>query len=63
LDAPRPCRKSNDGGRYRKQRMNCTASASCQASGSTRGLKVGLWIVTAMAVAGIVFAQIEPLLK
>ena len=48
---------------YRMPRSSCAAGPSCQANNSNRGLKVGLWIVTVLAVAGIVFEQIEPHLK
>jgi hypothetical protein len=48
---------------YSKPRTGSAAGPSCQAGGSTRGFKIGLWIVTALAVAGIVFEQTEPHLK
>ena len=48
---------------YRKPRTSCAAGPSCQANNSNRGLKVGPWIVTVLAIAGIVFEQIEPHLK
>lgn len=48
---------------YGKPRAYCSSGPACQACGSNRSLKVGLWMVTALAIAGIVFEQIEPHLK
>ena len=48
---------------YRKPRTTCAAGAACQARGSNRSLKIGLWVVTALAIAGLVFEQLEPHLK
>ena len=48
---------------YRKPRTACAAGTACQSCGSSRSLKVGLWIVTGVAIAGLVFERIEPHLK
>ena len=48
---------------YRKLPKSCAAGPACQACGSSRSLKVGLWIVTAVAIAGLVFERIEPHLQ
>jgi mercuric ion transport protein len=48
---------------YGKPMTSCSAGPACQACGSSKSLKVGLWIVTSLAIAGVVFEQIEPHLK
>jgi mercuric ion transport protein len=48
---------------YRKPRTSCAAGTVCQACGSNRSLKAGLWIVTTIAVAGLVFERIEPYVR
>jgi len=45
---------------YRKPRAACSAGAACQACGPNRSLKIGLWAVAAVAIAGLVFELLEP---
>jgi mercuric ion transport protein len=48
---------------YRKPRATCAAGTACQARAANRSLKIGLWVVTALAIAGLLFEQLEPHLK
>jgi mercuric ion transport protein len=48
---------------YWKPRHRCATSTTCEACGAGRGARVGLWIATILAISGIVFEQIEPLLR
>lgn len=47
---------------YRNRVPQCATDALCEARGSGRAARVGLWIATILAVSGILFEQIEPLL-
>jgi mercuric ion transport protein len=47
---------------YWKPRRQCAAGAACEGCGSSRATRVGLWIATVLAISGIVFEQVEPLL-
>ncbi len=47
---------------YWKPMRNCPAGPSCATCGTTRSVRVVLWIATALAIAGIAFEQIEPML-
>jgi mercuric ion transport protein len=47
---------------YWKPRRKCAAGASCTVCGTSRSVRVGLWIATILAIGGIVFGQIEPFL-
>ncbi len=47
---------------YWRPRRMCAAGAACRVCGSSRTVRVGLWIATILAVAGIVFEQLEPML-
>jgi mercuric ion transport protein len=47
---------------YWQPKRRCTAGAACEVRGSGRAARVGLWIATILAISGIVFEQIEPLL-
>ena len=47
---------------YWKRRSSCAAGSACKACGTSRSVRVGLWIATILAVGGIVFEQIEPYL-
>lgn len=48
---------------YRKPRASSSAEVLCQACSSNSSLKVSLWIVTGLVIAGLVFERIEPHLK
>jgi mercuric ion transport protein len=45
---------------YWKPRRSCSTGASCQVCGTSRSVRVGLWIATILAIGGIVFEQLEP---
>lgn len=47
---------------YWKPRRGCAAGPSCTVCGTSRSVRVGLWIATILAVGGLVFEQIEPYL-
>ncbi len=47
---------------YWKPIRSCPAGASCATCGTTRSVRVFLWIATALAIAGLVFERIEPML-
>ena len=47
---------------YWKPRARCAAGAACKVCGSDRSIRIGLWIATILAIAGIVFEYFEPLL-
>jgi mercuric ion transport protein len=40
----------------------CSAGTSCAACGTTRSVRIFLWVATVLAIAGLVFEQIEPML-
>ncbi|MGH8241961.1 MAG: mercuric transporter MerT family protein [Steroidobacteraceae bacterium] len=40
----------------------CTAGRNCKSCGSSRGLRVTLWIATILAVSSLAFEYLEPLL-
>ena len=44
---------------YWKPRRACSAGASCEACGTSRPVRVGLWIATVLATGGILFEQLE----
>lgn len=46
---------------WRPQRL-CAGGAACTARATGRSVRVGLWVATVLAIGGIVFEQIEPLL-
>jgi len=47
---------------YWRPRGTCAAGTACQVCGSSRTVRVGLWIATILAISGIVFVQLEPML-
>ena len=47
---------------YIKPKRLCAAGAACKVCGSSRTVRVGLWIAAILTVGGIVFEHIEPLL-
>lgn len=47
----------------RVNRSDATAGGGGKMTRSERAVRLGLWIATAMGVSGIVFEQIEPLLR
>ncbi len=47
---------------YWKPRRTCAAGAACGVCGTGRSVRVCLWIATILAIGGIVFEQVEPLL-
>lgn len=44
---------------YWKPRRTCSAGASCGVCGTSRSVRIGLWIATILAIGGIVFEQLE----
>jgi mercuric ion transport protein len=44
---------------YWKSRRTCSAGPSCKVCGTSRSVRVGLWIATILAIGGIVFEQLE----
>lgn len=48
---------------YVRPRRTCAVGASCQVCGSSRTVRVGLWIATILTLGGILFEHIEPLLR
>lgn len=48
---------------YIKPKRACAAGAAGEVCSSSRSVRVGLWIATVLTVAGIVFEQVEPLLR
>jgi mercuric ion transport protein len=48
---------------YWKPRRTCAAGAACKACGSSRSVRVVLWVATVLAIAGIVFEQVEAYLS
>jgi mercuric ion transport protein len=47
---------------YWRPKRQCAAGARCTARATGRAVRVGLWIAMVLAVSGLAFAQIEPLL-
>jgi mercuric ion transport protein len=47
---------------YWRPRVLCAAGTACQVCGSSRTVRVGLWIATILAISGIIFEQLEPML-
>lgn len=47
---------------YRKQKPGCSAGSSCRTCQSSRSVRIGLWIGAILAVSGILFEYIEPML-
>jgi mercuric ion transport protein len=47
---------------YWNSRQTCAAGVSCKVCGSSRSVRVGLWIATMLVISGIVFEQLEPYL-
>jgi hypothetical protein len=48
---------------YVRPRRICAAGVSCEVCGSSRTVRAGLWIATVLTLGGILFEQIEPLLR
>lgn len=48
---------------YVKPMRSCAAGAACKPGGSSRTVRVGLWIATILTIGGLVFEQIEPVLR
>jgi mercuric ion transport protein len=44
---------------YWKSRSTCAAGPTCKVCGTSRSVRVGLWIATILAIGGIVFEQLE----
>ena len=47
---------------YWTPKRRCAAGASCPSCGTPRSLRVLLWAATILAIAGLAFEQLEPLL-
>jgi mercuric ion transport protein len=45
---------------YWKPREACAAGASCEICGSTRSVRIALWLGTALAIGGLVYGYMEP---
>jgi mercuric ion transport protein len=48
---------------YRKPRAAGSVGTGCATCRPNRSLRIGLWVVTALALAGLAFEQIEPQLR
>ena len=48
---------------YRQRKRAFGAGAALEAGRSERAVRVGLWIATLLTVSGLVFEQVEPLLR
>ena len=44
---------------YWKPRRACAAGASCAVCGTSRSVRIALWIATFLAIGGLVFERIE----
>ena len=47
---------------YIKPRRICASGVACEVCGSSRAVRVGLWIAMILTIGGIVFEYIEPML-
>jgi mercuric ion transport protein len=45
---------------YWKPRKTCAAGAACETCGSSRSVRVALWLGTALALSGIAYGYMEP---
>lgn len=45
---------------YWKPRKTCAAGASCETCGSSRSVRIALWLGTALAISGLVYGYMEP---
>ena len=48
---------------YWKPRKQCSVGAACPTCGTSRSLRAVLWIATVLAIAGLIFERLEPLLN
>jgi mercuric ion transport protein len=48
---------------YGRPKRQCAAGAACTARATGRSVRVGLWLATVLAISGIAFEQVEPLLS
>jgi mercuric ion transport protein len=47
---------------YWRPRRTCSTGAACATCGTTRSVRIILWIAIVLAIAGLAFEQLEPLL-
>lgn len=47
---------------YIKPKRACAIGAACEVCGTSRTVRVGLWIATILTIGGIVFERLEPML-
>jgi mercuric ion transport protein len=47
---------------YWRPRRTCAAGPACEICGTSRSVRVGLWVATILAIGGIVFERVEPYL-
>jgi mercuric ion transport protein len=47
---------------YWRPKRQCAAGAACTARATGRSVRVGLWVATILAIGGVAFEQVEPLL-
>ena len=47
---------------YIRPKRGCAAGTACEVRGSSRIVRIGLWIATLLTVGGMVFECIEPML-
>ncbi len=47
---------------YWKAKPTCAAAPDCKTCRSSRSMRIGLWVGTILAISGIVFEYIEPML-
>lgn len=47
---------------YIRPKRTCAMGAACEVCGTSRTVRVGLWIATILTIGGIVFERLEPML-
>jgi len=50
-------------GAYFRPKSNCAAGVNCDTRNSGRSVRVGLWIATILAIVGVIFERLEPMLS
>jgi mercuric ion transport protein len=48
---------------YFRPKTNCAAEVNCDTRNSGRSVRVGLWVATILAIAGVIFERLEPVLS
>lgn len=50
-------------GAYFRPKSNCAAGVNCGTRNSGRSVRLGLWIATILAIVGVIFERLEPMLS